>query len=128
MNANHMRPLHNEWLRSSAQFSNVLQQLEGELQRMRDRKISQELIDSKDCQVQALVDFYNQTDELLQSYRLALANARMENHFLTDILSRKLTIEEIMKFKPSTHVLIANMENGESRTLSSINHNQNGKD
>jgi hypothetical protein len=115
------KQLHVDWLRAAATFSHVHQQLEEEIQRMRERKLSQDLIDKKDLQVEALVTFFNQTDELMQAYKLALANARIENHFLTDILARKVSIDEIIKYKPSAQVFIVNDQTAEHKTLTDLN-------
>jgi len=95
------KQLHTLWLRSAAQFTTAHQQLEEEILRMRERNVAQEYIDKKDMQVEMLVDFFNQTDELLQAYRLALANATFENKIMADIISRHVAIRDIIDYKPS---------------------------
>lgn len=113
--------LHTAWLRASASFTNAHQQLEDELQRMKDKKLAQELIDRKDEQIETLTAFFNQTDELVQALRLALANAKVENHFLTEMLCKKIQLMELMAYKPSRKIEIINTESGEAHTLSELN-------
>ncbi len=115
------RSLHSAWLRASVFFTNAHHQLEDELVRMRDKKLPQELIDRKDEQIEQLVNFFNQTDELVQAYRHELAQARIENHFLTDMLTRKIQLNELLQYKPSKKVEIFNTESGINHTLSELN-------
>jgi hypothetical protein len=96
-----IKQLHHNWLRASANFTNAHQQLEEELTRMRERKVAQEYIDKKDLQIELLVTFFNDTDELLQAYKLALTNARLENHILTDMVKSHLSIKEVLDYQPS---------------------------
>lgn len=115
------KSLQNDWLRESALFFEAHAKLEKELQRMREKKVRQEFIDQKDQMIESLVSFYNSTDELIQYYKQALLNSRMENHFLTEMLSKKISISELVEYKPSAKVEIVNMENGDSKTLSKLN-------
>ncbi len=109
------------WLRKSAMFMNQIQDMEAEIARMKERKVQQEIIDRKDLQVENLVNFYNDTDELIQFYKLTLANLRMENHFRTQMLCSKISVDELIKCKLSTLTVIENMETGQAETLTSIN-------
>lgn len=115
------KQLHNQWTRSASLFTIAIQQLEKEIISMRERKVNQEFIDKKDNQVEMLVDFFNQTDELLQAYRLALANAQIENHFLTEMLYQKISLPDLIAYKPSAHLIIANLETLQSQTLTTTN-------
>lgn len=102
-----LQQLHTAWLRASANFTNTHQALEEELQRIRQKpNVPQEVIERKDAQIEQLVTFYNQTEELMQAYRHALAQARTENHFLTEMLARKMTVGELLQYKPSTRTII----------------------
>ena len=115
------RQLHNAWTRATANFTEVHKQLEDELRRMRERKLEQQYIDKKDNQIEMLVDFFNQTDELFTAYRLALANSNIENHFLTEMLLKKITLQELMDYRPSVALKIANIETQQQTTISSVN-------
>lgn len=95
------KELHLRWLRSSVAFQTVHKQLEEELQRMKDRKVNQDFIDKKDLQIETLIDFYNQTDELMQVYKIALANARFENVCLTEMLIKQVNLTELVQYNPS---------------------------
>ncbi|MBZ0246327.1 MAG: hypothetical protein K8H85_10295 [Cyclobacteriaceae bacterium] len=116
-----MKALHLAWTRSSALFMSSHQELEEELKRMKlNNKVPQEFIDKKDFQIESLVEYYNTTDELIQAYKMALSNARIENHFLTEMLCKKSTLQELMEYKPSLAVKLANMENGTETNISTI--------
>lgn len=67
-----------EYLRAGAVVSNIIQDLERELARMRERKVQQEFIDNKDQQIQDIVTFYNQVDELVQFYKLMNLNLKVQ--------------------------------------------------
>jgi adenylate kinase family enzyme len=66
------------YLRAGATVANVIQELERELERMRERKVQQEFIDDKDEQIQKIVEFYNQVDELIQFYKLMNLNMKLQ--------------------------------------------------
>ncbi len=116
-----LRQNSNEWLRDSGVFHNVLRELEEELERMKSKNVPQSIIDKKDIQIDALVNFFNQTDGLIQLYKIHMANLRIENHFLTDLISKKLSIDDLIKYKPSSKVIISNLNTTESQTLSELN-------
>jgi len=113
--------LKSDWLRTATLFTSAHQQLEEELARMVDKKVNQEYIDKKDAQIQQLVDFYNQTDELIQLFSLVLTNMRVENHFLTEMLIKKCSIDDLMLYKPSRAAEIINIETGEKHSISTLN-------
>jgi hypothetical protein len=109
------------FVRCQSRFLNVIQELEAELQRIKEKKLSDELINAKDLQIENLVSFYNQVDEFVEYYKLALANARIENHFLTEILLKKISLNELLEYKPSSKIIVANLGETESITISKIN-------
>ena len=108
------------FVRSQSHFLNVIAEMEKEIQRMKDRKLNQELIDTKDLQVENLVTFYNQVDEIVQFLKINNMNLKIENHFLTDILSKKLPIQELLEYKPSKKIELINTETAESITLTEL--------
>lgn len=115
------KALHIAWTRSSALFMSAHQELEEELKRMKlNTKVPQEFIDKKDFQIESLVEFYNSTEELMQAYKLALANAKIENHFLMELAARKTPLEELMAYKPSLAIKLFNKETGEEHTISTL--------
>ena len=108
------------WRRSAALFQAAHLELEQELQRMKQRNnVPQDIIDRKDLCIENLVEFFNQTDDLMNAYRLALANAKIENHFLTAMLLKKVSLNDVMHYKPSVAARIIETETGEEHTLSS---------
>ena len=108
------------FVRAQSLFLNVIGDMEKEIQRMRERKLNQELIDAKDLQVENLVTFYNQAEEVVQYLKISNLNLKIENHFLTDVLSRKVSIQELIDYKPRKKVEIVNTETAESITLSEL--------
>lgn len=65
------------WLRESAKIMEVIRQLEVELQSMKDRKVNQNFIDSKDFQISQLVNFYNTTEQMMLIYQNELTIMRL---------------------------------------------------
>lgn len=123
-----LKALHIAWQRSAALFHSAHQELEEELQRMKQKNsVPQDIIDRKDLCIENLVEFYNQTDELITAYKLSLANSKIENHFLTELLLKKVTLDDVMQYKPSLAVRLYNKETGEDITVSSIKE-ADGKD
>ena len=111
-----------KFLRSQARVLDLVQELEREMKSMRERKVSNELIDKKDYQIERLVEFYNEVDDLFNYHKLALANARMENHFLTEMLVKKISVSELVMYKPSTKIIIQKLEDETlPQTLSELN-------
>jgi hypothetical protein len=96
--------------------------MDREMQRMKDKRLPDDLINSKDLQIESLVEFYNDVDGLIQYYKLALANRNTENHFLLEMVAKKISIQDLLEFKPmATRIEIVNQETGESQTISTIN-------
>lgn len=116
-----MKPDFTPYVRAAAQFSNIVQQLEDELKRMKEKKVAQEFVDKKDLQIEELVNFYNTTDELITCVKNHIWQLRMENHFLTEMLCKKVSIQELMDYKPSKKILLINQETAEGTTLSELN-------
>jgi hypothetical protein len=108
------------FVRAQSLFLNVIGDMEKEIQRMRERKINQEIIDAKDLQVENLVTFYNQAEEVVQYLKISNLNLKIENHFLTDVLSTKITIQELIDHKPRKKIELVNTETVKSITLSEL--------
>lgn len=108
------------FVRAQSLFLNVIGDMEKEIQRMRERKLNQELIDAKDLQVENLVTFYNQAEEVVQYLKISNLNLKIENHFLTDVLSTKIPIQELIDYKPRKKIELVNTETVESITLSEL--------
>lgn len=77
-----------ELLRSSATIATLIQELEAELQRMRERKLGSELLDKKDAQIEALVSYYNQVTELTAFYQTLCVNQQVELHNLVQLIAQ----------------------------------------
>jgi hypothetical protein len=60
------------WLRSVARLSNVIADLEAELKRMKEKGLSEDLIAAKDAQINELVEFYDATEAIIQSYEMII--------------------------------------------------------
>ena len=102
--------LNTSMVRLSALFFDVLKEMESDLKRMRERKLSQEFIDSKDLQIETLVNYYNSVDDLTQFMKLEILNLQMENHFLTQLVAQKVTVDELIRYKPTTRTVIEKVE------------------
>jgi hypothetical protein len=94
------KQMHISWLRAAALFASAHQQLEEELQRMKEKKIAQEFIDKKDTQIQNLVEYFNQTDELMTAYRLQAMNTQFENTMLIEMLNKQVNLKGFMDYQP----------------------------
>lgn len=73
-----LKQAHTDLLRAGARMANLIQQLEGELERMKAKGVNQEFIDAKDSQIEELVKYHNQVDELFSFYKLITLNYRMQ--------------------------------------------------
>lgn len=65
-------------IRAGAIMTNVISEMERELQRMRGKQLPTDIIDSKDNQIQNLVEYHNQVEELFQFYRLLNVNLKVQ--------------------------------------------------
>lgn len=87
----HIEALRTEFIRAQAAFANVIQDMEAELQRMKDNeRISQELVEKKDSQIDTLISFNNKIDDLISVYKMALANYHFELLWTNDMLWKAL--------------------------------------
>jgi hypothetical protein len=111
------------FVRAQSIFLTVIGDMEKEMQRMRERKLNQELIDAKDLQIENLVTFYNRVDEIIAFIKISNINLKIENHFLTDLVSRKVSVDELMQYKPSKKVELVNIQSAESVTLTEFSTN-----
>lgn len=85
-----MKSAHNEWVRMGTQFTNAIEDLEKEIVRMREKRLPEDLINQKDNVVETLVSFYNCCEQIIASYRVAIATKQMEIHILNDLLSHAM--------------------------------------
>jgi hypothetical protein len=93
-----------EHIRAATSFSMVLQELEGDLKRMKEKNVPQEYIDKRDNQIEELVKFFNDTDTILQFYKMATINLQMEVKLTESLLystasNREQLIDALMNFK-----------------------------
>lgn len=79
-----------EWMRLSSIVTEIVGELEGEIARMRDRKVSESLIEQKDTMIEKLITFYNATDQLITAQRIAIANKDAEIMIMNDSLTHAL--------------------------------------
>ena len=98
------KQLINQHTRTGVTFSAVVQELEGELKRMQEKKLSQELIDRKDLQIETLIEFFNETETLVQFFKLAILNLHMDLTHCEHLLfsthqKRDYLIEAILSIK-----------------------------
>jgi hypothetical protein len=75
-----------EWIRMSSAINDVVGELENEIQRMRERKVNEAMIEQKDAMIEKLIGFYNTTDQLITGYRIAMANKQAEVMIMNDSL------------------------------------------
>lgn len=79
-----------EWARVGTQFTGVIAELEKEIFRMREKRLSEDLINQKDAMIETLISFYNCCDQLITAYRVTCATKQMEIHILNDIVSHAM--------------------------------------
>jgi hypothetical protein len=94
----------NEHTRAGVVFGNVIQEMEKELQRMKDKKLPQDIIDTRDRHIETLIDYFNTTDNLFQFFKLATLNLNSELKITESLLmstaqNRELLIDKLMSFK-----------------------------
>ena len=88
-----LKDSYQEWMRISATITEVVGELENDIQRMRERKLPESLIDQKDAMIEKLVSFYNTTDQLITAQRIALANKNAELMIMNDSLTHAIRSE-----------------------------------
>jgi hypothetical protein len=81
------------WLRTVARLSNVIADLETELKRMKERNLPEDLIDAKDAQINELVEFYDATEAIIQSYEMIIKFNSINNK-LNEIIYKQDTKEQ----------------------------------
>lgn len=82
-----------EWIKLSAKITDVVGILEKEIERMKEKQLSDSLIDQKNDMVDAVIDFYNSTDQLISAYRIALVNKDAEIMIMRDALEHAIRTE-----------------------------------
>jgi hypothetical protein len=75
------------WLRT------VIADLETELKRMKERNLPEDLIDAKDAQINELVEFYDATEAIIQSYEMIIKFNSINNK-LNEIIYKQDTKEQ----------------------------------
>jgi hypothetical protein len=96
-----IRDLKAEFTRTQMQFATAIQELEGELQRMKDNeRVPQELVTKKDSQIETLIQYNDRVDDLLHVYRLSLFNLQAEllatNSMLWDAMKSERSAFEVL--------------------------------
>lgn len=91
------------FLRAGSTVANVIQDMERELERMKERKVSQDFIDAKDQQIQQIVEYFNQVDELVQFYKLVNLNLKVQlieacNYIIKTAEKDEVQQEFLMKY------------------------------
>lgn len=79
------------WIRESSRLMNVIQKMEQELKRMKaNPKVTTEMVEEKDSHINDLVEFYNATDSLINSYQVQVAAHRMNDKLNSLIFKKEL--------------------------------------
>ena len=94
---------HLTFIRASAVMANVIQSLEKDLERMKAKNVAQEFINSKDNDIQNLVNYYNQVDELVHFYRIQNINLKFQLSEMCEFIIKsadtdKMQQEYLMKY------------------------------
>lgn len=109
------------FIRKASRLAVVIQQMEEELKWMRQKALSQVVINKKDLQIEELVTFYNQAEETIQYMKHEMLQLKIENHFLTEMMMKKMELHELMQYKPHGHIMIAKADETDlPQTLSRI--------
>ena len=118
---NEKEALRNRYARASLIITEVVRQLEDEIQKMKERKVPQHLIDQRDLQVENLISYYNAVDEIIQFNRMLVFNLKMENHFLTQLAAHKLALQDLLQYKPTARTVIDQVDQtGVAQVLTEI--------
>ena len=110
MNFSHtteQQALYAQYVRKGTVFTNVIQQMEEEITRMRERKVQQDFIDKKDLQVEELVSYFNAVDDIINYQKMQIMNLKLENHFLTQLVAQKVSLSELIAYKPTARTVKA---------------------
>lgn len=99
--AQQLEALRIEFTRAQAMVTNVITELELELERMRNsEKVPHDLVVKKDLQIEHLVRFNNSIDDLFNVYKLLVINQRSQlvatNMMLWDALKSQQTAFEVL--------------------------------
>ncbi len=78
-----------EWVRESAKIMNVIRELELELKRMKEKKLSEDFISIKDNQINQLVDYYNAVEKLINDYEMQIAFERINTKINAEIFKNQ---------------------------------------
>ncbi len=89
----HLKEAFVEWVKVSSQITGVVTELENEIERMRERKVADNIISQKDEMVERIINFFNVTDQLITSYRVGMANKQAEVMIMEDALNYALRQE-----------------------------------
>lgn len=110
------------FVQSQASLITVVGELDKELERMKQRNLSDDLIATRDLQIDTIVRFSNDADEAFQFYKASLLQLRLENHFLTEMIAAKLSLADVTTYKPSTKIIIQKVNDTDlPHTLSEVN-------
>lgn len=98
--------IHHEVLRMQNMFANVIAEMESDLERLKKNdKVPPELIAKRDMQIDTLIKYNNKVDDMLQAYKLAMLNARVEIITLDGMLWQALKSEKTA-FETLMHTLV----------------------
>lgn len=90
-----MDNLKNDFIRSANQFCQVIRSLEKDLHRLRNKdEVPKKYIDEKDLQIDQLVNFYNNADDIINHYELQIKLLKMQNKILEDFIAVKVSKDE----------------------------------
>jgi hypothetical protein len=73
-----LKAANQSYLRSGSSLANLIQELEKELQRMKSKGLPQDLIEAKDDQIQSIINYHNQVDDLIAFYKLITLNLKFQ--------------------------------------------------
>jgi hypothetical protein len=109
----HIEALRTEFIRAQANFATVIQDMEAELERMKNNeRISQDLVTKKDAQIETLINFNNKIDDLISVYKMAVINYHYELLWTNDMLWKALKSE-----KPAFEIFMNDVQRVKNLTL-----------
>jgi hypothetical protein len=98
------KQLQTTWTRQMARIANLVQLMEGELEKLRAKNISPEFIAKKSANINLMIEVVNTGDELITLQRNEIIRLRMENTILHDELTDSQKLDFIRK--PSSELLL----------------------
>ncbi|MGL6121673.1 MAG: hypothetical protein ACRC1W_01290 [Shewanella sp.] len=106
INPEHIEQLRTQYTRAQSQFATVIQEMEAELQRMKDNeRIPEGVLSKKDWHIDTLIGFNNRIEELFAVYKLVVINYHYELIWTNEMLWKAIKSD-----KPAFEVFMSDVK------------------